>query len=230
MVNNAIDHSNGTEVTITIERNVLLTEMHIRDDGTGIFRKIRDAHKLEDERHAILELAKGKLTTDPANHTGEGIFFTSRMMDDFAILSGDSYFSHDQETDRDWTLSVSENRIGTSVFMRLRNDSRKSTQEVFDRFAEEDEDYGFTKTILPVRLATYGQDNLVSRSQAKRLLSRVERFKTVLLDFKDVEFAGQAFIDEIFRVFVRNNPNMSIVPINTSSQVQRMIERTAPQE
>ena len=54
----------------------------------GIFKKIQKALDLLDERHAILELAKGKLTTDPKHHTGEGIFFTSRMFDEFTILSG----------------------------------------------------------------------------------------------------------------------------------------------
>jgi len=38
-------------------------------------------------------LAKGKLTTDPKRHSGEGIFFSSRMFDEFDILSG-GVFSH----------------------------------------------------------------------------------------------------------------------------------------
>lgn len=223
MVNNAIDHSDGEQVTISVERNALLVEMRIHDDGIGIFRKIKDTRKLEDEHHAVLELAKGKLTTDPENHTGEGIFFTSRMLDDFAILSGDVYFSHDNEEDEDWILQASGSRFGTSVFMRLNNHSKRTTRKVFDHFATEDDNYGFTKTVVPVELATYGQDKLVSRSQAKRLLTRMNRFKTVVLDFKNIDFVGQPFIDEIFRVFVRNNPNTLILPLNASPQVERMI-------
>lgn len=46
--------------------------------------------------HAILELSKGKFTSDPARHSGEGIFFTSRMCDKFEILSKGLFFSgHD---------------------------------------------------------------------------------------------------------------------------------------
>jgi glycine amidinotransferase len=33
-----------------------------------------------------------------------------------------------------------------------------------------------------VRLVKYGDDNLVSRSQARRLLARIDRFKLVMLD------------------------------------------------
>ena len=40
---------------------------------------VLDIGETDDGLHVmVLELAKGKLTTDPASHTGEGIFFTSR--------------------------------------------------------------------------------------------------------------------------------------------------------
>jgi len=65
----------------------------------------------------------------------------------------------------------------------------------------QDNDFGFSKTHIPVFLAAYGEDNLISRSQAKRLLVRFERFKEIILDFENVESIGQAFADEIFRVF-----------------------------
>jgi len=58
-----------------------------------------------------------------------------------------------------------------------------------------------TRQSVPVKLAQYGNDKLVSRSQAKRLLARVELFKVVMLDFTNVPTIGQAFADEIFRVF-----------------------------
>ena len=38
-----------------------------------------------DKRQALFELSKGKFTTDPSRHSGEGVFFTSRMFDDFEI-------------------------------------------------------------------------------------------------------------------------------------------------
>ena len=84
--------------------------------------------------------------------------------------------------------------------MNLSNRAQRTSKEVFDEFSSGD-DYGFTKTVVPVRLAQYGNDRLISRSQAKRVLARVELFKTVLFDFAGVETIGQAFADEVFRVF-----------------------------
>jgi biotin operon repressor len=89
MFNNVIDHSGARRVLLSLVRTAATTTVDIYDDGVGIFKKIQAALGLADERHAVLELAKGKFTTDPANHSGEGIFFTSRMFDRFVIASGE---------------------------------------------------------------------------------------------------------------------------------------------
>ncbi|OQY47298.1 MAG: ArsR family transcriptional regulator [Candidatus Parabeggiatoa sp. nov. 2] len=229
MLNNAIDHSGGNKVIITFKQTAISTEITLLDNGEGIFRKIQQAHHLEDERHAILELSKGKLTTDPDNHTGEGIFFASRMFDDFMILSSGVYFSHNLHTNEEWIIEDNQAENGTMVFMKLLNNTTRTDKEIFDQFASEDEDYQFTKTIVPARLARYGDEQLVSRSQAKRLMARVDRFKVVLLDFSRVETIGQAFADEVFRVFARRNTDIKLVHINANEQVMRMIKRAFPQ-
>ena len=74
MFNNVIDHSLAKTVTVSITKSALAAQIIIDDDGVGIFKKIQAKLELSDERHAVLELAKGKFTTDPANHSGEGIF------------------------------------------------------------------------------------------------------------------------------------------------------------
>ena len=222
MLNNAIDHSGGKTVYIKVAKTAANTQIALMDDGIGIFRKIQSEMKLDDERHAILELAKGKLTTDPKGHTGQGIFFTSRLLDSFDILSGGVFFTHAFGQDEDWILERPESTDGTTVFMKLSNHSARTDKQVFDQFSSGD-DYGFTKTVVPVRLAQYGDDKLISRSQAKRLLARVDRFRSVLFDFRAVETIGQAFADEIFRVFAQGHPDIETIPINATPQVQQMI-------
>src|SRR3990167_9962887 len=64
MFNNAIDHSEGTKILVKIKKTAVNTSMMISDDGVGIFKKIQVKLNLLDERHAIFELSKGKLTTD----------------------------------------------------------------------------------------------------------------------------------------------------------------------
>jgi len=223
MFNNVIDHSEGTSVAINIKKTASSTEMFICDNGIGIFTKIKNAMDLLDERHAVIELTKGKLTTDPTRHSGEGIFFSSRMFDEFSILSGEVFLSHAYDKDEDWILQTSKYQEGTFITMKLRNNTARTIREIFNKFS--DDDYGFTKTVVPVRLAQYGNEQLVSRSQAKRLLMRIDRFRTVLFDFKDVESIGQAFADEVFRVFARQHPKMELLPTNANPAVAQMIRR-----
>jgi hypothetical protein len=70
-----------------------------------------------------------------------------------------------------------------------------------------------------------GAEQLISRSQAKRLLARLDRFAIVVFDFKGVEAIGPAFADEIFRVFERGHPNIRLVPTNAAPVVEQMVKR-----
>ena len=224
MINNVIDHSEGTKSLIHINQFARSLEFMVVDNGIGIFNKIQRDLDLSDPRHAILELAKGKLTTDSSRHTGEGIFFTSRMFDDFVILSEGLFFSLNEPSD-DWLSEQNEDVSGTTVSMGINPNSARRIQDVFDTYASDEHDYGFNKTHIPLSLATYGDENLISRSQARRLLTRLHQFQEVLLDFHGVESIGQAFADEVFRIYARNNPDIEIKVININNQIEKMITR-----
>lgn len=224
MVNNAVDHSDAGTVLVRMDRRDDRLWFEIADDGIGIFRKITRALDLPDERLALLELSKGKLTTDPRRHSGEGIFFTSRMFDSFRIASEGLVFDHDADFGEDW-LDDADEADGTRVEMQIATDSDRTAKGVIDLYSSGPEDYSFAKTVVPVRLAKVGDENLVSRSQAKRLLQRVDRFRCVVLDFADVATIGQAFADEIFRVFANEHPEVELVPIHAAVEVQQMIRR-----
>lgn len=224
MVNNAIDHSGSDKIEVWIRRTLLETACTVEDKGEGIFKKIQNALDLYDIREAILELAKGKLTTDPANHSGEGIFFSSKMFDRFVIDSDELCFVHLGNDKPDVLFGTDDGTKGTKVIMRLDNESTRTSKEIFDKFSAPEE-FSFAKTLVPVRLAQYEGETLVSRSQAKRLTRRFERFQTVMLDFEGVETIGQAFADEVFRVFANAHPDLKMVPIHMSVAVRAMVKR-----
>ena len=109
--------------------------------------------------------------------------------------------------------------------MDIALESPRQMNEVFNRYASEFDDHGFTKTHVPIKLGLYDDDQLLSRSAAKRLLARVNNFREVLLDFQGVNSIGQAFADEVFRVFVAEHPEVHLYPINSNSDIDRMIQR-----
>lgn len=224
MFNNATEHSLGTLIIAQLRRAFLRVTLDVLDDGIGAFRKIKEGLRLADEREAILELAKGKVTTDPRTHSGEGIFFTSRMFDTFGLLANELFFLHQTEGD-DWLIQTRPAPLpGTHVEMAIASTATRTTVEVFDAYTSGGQLPSFDKTRVPVKLLLVGEENLVSRSQAKRLLARFARFKEVMLDFDGVNSIGQAFADEVFRVFKNQNPGIKIVYIRANDSVKAAID------
>jgi hypothetical protein len=229
--NNAIDHSEGSKARVEIEWGENVLTISVIDDGVGIFEKIKNAFNLIDERESILQLAKGKLTTDPDNHSGEGIFFASRAFDEFFIVSNELSYSRYNSEDDFFVERKGYAVKGTSVMMDIKLDSKKSLLDIFKEYSVESEDGipGFNKTRIAVQLAQLDQERYVSRSQAKRLLVNLDKFEHIILDFKKVEVVGQAFVDEVFRVFKNKNPKIKIDYKNTNDDIEFMIKRGIPQ-
>ncbi len=226
MVNNAVDHSGGEDMSISFRKSFGFIEIVITDDGMGIFNKIAQALHLEHVQQALLELSKGKFTTDPEKHSGEGIFFTSRMFDEFSILSGNLLFSHIGEGQlSDWLVTLAVDELqGTEIRMKLYLPSRRIPEDVYDQYRVDEPGSGFTRTVIPLSLAEIGDEFLLSRSQARRVLARANRFKEVILNFSRVESIGQAFADEIFRVFANGHPDVNLITVACNAKVQRMID------
>ena len=226
ILNNVIDHSISDDAFITFRQNYCRILIHVMDSGVGIFEKIQKDFNLPDPRSALLELSKGKLTSDKARHTGEGIFFTSRMFDVFHIVSGKLLYERSRTYDDEWLIEtgdVADPRPGTAVRMEISTDAGWTTRQIFAQY--EGDHMRFRKTHVPITLGNYPGEQLVSRSQAKRVLARFEEFSEILLDFQGVEEIGQAFADEIFRVFRNQHPDIAIVAARAEPNVQKMIDR-----
>ena len=226
MLNNVIDHSESDTVTVSVKWEGEEIRLVVFDQGVGIFRKLQAELGLSDPRQAILELSKGKLTTSESTHTGEGIFFTSKMFDRFVIGSLGIAYVHGYQ--RRGVILESDNVEGTSVVMWINQNAKQTMNEIFDEFAASPDDFVFNKTLLALSLAKYDQEDLVSRSQAKRVLARIDKFNEVVLDFEDVEYIGPSFADEIFRVFASEHPEVLLVPMEMTPEVERAIKRARP--
>ncbi len=84
-------------------------------------------------------------------------------------------------------------------------------------------DEGFVQTMIPVKeVCQYGEP--IARSQARRILYRLEQFRKVEFDFDGVEFMGQGFADEVFRVLQNQYPDMELVPVNANDTVLGMVK------
>ena len=224
MLNNAIEHSHSRFIEVSMESDSQTIRCVVSDFGVGVFRNVMKQRHLGSELEAMQDLLKGKVTTDPKAHTGEGIFFTSKSGDRF-VLEGFGYRMVVDNVAPD-IFFQQEKRInrGTRVTFSISRNSPRHLNDLFKQYQSEPGSYAFDKTEVHVRLFTMGTV-YVSRSQARRILVGLEKFRKIILDFDRVPNVGQAFTDEIFRVFQNQYKNISIVPLNMNETVRFMIGR-----
>ncbi len=225
MLNNAIEHSQAKSIACRVVKNPVTTTVCIHDDGIGIFENIKRYYlETENIEYTHSECASvllvGKFTTAREYHSGEGIFFTSHLMDKFVIYSGGTYFSR---TDwKDLQVKNDSKDVGTYVEMSLSNESKKTVRDIFNRFSNADCD--FSKTSIPIS-HMYGGIDPVSRSEARRLGELISGFDEVTLDFANVSEIGQAFAHELFFVWKKRHPDMLLKVDNAGDDVAFMIKR-----
>lgn len=222
MLNNAISHSKASRVEFHLILEAGELRFRIQDRGIGVFESIRKKFVLKDPFEAVEHLLKGKQTTDPERHSGQGIFFTSKIADRFILSSQRVRLIVDAKKQDVFLEELRKSLRGTLVEFTLKQRSRKDLRGLFVEYS--DEDYEFHKTKVIVHLSAR-EGGWVSRSEAKRILFGLEKFKHIILDFRGVKGIGQGFADEIFRVFRKVNPSIQIEAVHMVPAVDFMVKR-----
>jgi len=230
MLNNAIEHSQSKNILVEVAVQNKLVSFMIEDFGIGVFRNIMQQRNLKSELEAIQDLLKGKTTTMPKSHSGEGIFFTSKVGDIFILDSYGYLLVINNELPDVFVEKTNKMKRGTRVTFKLSTSSSLHLNDIFKQYTNIDaeSDYGFDKTEVRIKLYTIAGIH-ISRSQARRVLSGLEKFKVILFDFDKVPVIGQAFADEIFRVFHHRYPNIRLETENMNEGVKFMVERAQNQ-
>jgi anti-sigma regulatory factor (Ser/Thr protein kinase) len=229
IVNNAIDHSLGSTVEMSLFHSDGAIAFEVKDDGIGIFESVMKKVGLKTPFEAIAELQKGKVTTMPEQHAGEGIFFTSKMADRMSIEShGIRWLIDNADTNDQSVGQVSPATNGTRVRFRIAVNSERMAESVYGAFTSGENPQAFTKTRTAIRLFREG-NRIVSRSEAKRLVVGLEKFSEVELDFSGIDGIGQGFADEVFRVWQRDHADTRLIVTHANRAVRFMIARARTQ-
>jgi len=221
MLNNAIDHADARQIELQLLHDGAAHRCVVADDGVGCFENIRAKEGLDRLGDAVAHLSKGKQTTAPDAHSGEGIFFSSKVVDLFTIESNGLLWRVDNQRD-DIGVGDSEVKRGTRVTYELAMVSSRRLEAVFE--AHSVEPFAFDRTRIHVKLFERG-DAFISRSEAKRLLTGLEPFKEIILDYRGVRLIGQGFADQIYRVYQAAAADTRLISINAIDPVAMMIQR-----
>jgi len=222
MLNNVIEHSKSQSVNIQLNIKDNIISFLLKDTGIGIFNSLKNKFHIMDDYQCLDFLLKVKKTTMPEAHSGEGIFFTSKIADEFHIESSKIKLIINNILN-DIFVEEIKKKSGTLIFFEIKCQSKKSLENLFKSYTSED--VKFDKTLVRIKLHT-NETNYISRSQARRLLFGLDEFQKIVLDFKGIKTIGQGFTDEIFRVYKNRFPKKKLIPINYSKAIEFMIERS----
>jgi anti-sigma regulatory factor (Ser/Thr protein kinase) len=224
LLNNAVDHSGGTQVTVSLRQTAMHLQLLVSDNGCGVFERIQQRFDIAEPALAMLELSKGKLTTAPERHSGHGLFFTSRLADVFDLHANAAAFQFRGGQHRGWFAGKPMARQGTSVYLAIALDTPRTLDDVLRAHSADGAGYAFDTTMVPLGLMTGRHTGLESRAQAKRVVSRLQRFRRAEVDFTGIVDVGHGFADELFRVFPREHPSLELVPVGMTPRVAAMVD------
>ena len=220
MVNNVIDHSGFAGLSVGISAQVDEISISIEDVGVGAFEKVRAAMSFESHLDALGHMSKGKLTTDPERHMGEGILFTSKAVDRFTLSANGIEWVVDNVVG-DVAVGVSDRAVGTAIGLVHDAKSTRTLASVFDEYCSE---FKFDRSQVVVKLFQHGE-TFISRSEARRVAVGLDQFRVVVVDFVGVQRVGQGFVDEFFRVWASDHEGTRLEPVNMNAAIEFMVRR-----
>ncbi|MDO4629073.1 MAG: DUF4325 domain-containing protein [Planctomycetia bacterium] len=225
-MNNAIEHSQASQVVASLQVTPIEMTCTISDNGIGIFQQIKNFFRAQLKLDISLEDAKAQLvsggfTSDRERHDGEGIYDSSLLADSFLIYSDSLIFARDYEKIEGISAHVGLVRKGTTVYFSVHRDTQKTLKNADHTNSDGD----FSRVTLPLRLMTLTGNALYARSQARRFTFNFIGKKEVIFDFEGIAELGQGFAHEIFYVFRKANPEVRLITRNTTEEMDKLINR-----
>ena len=223
VLKNAVKFSEGSSITIRFAQCSSIVSIWVTDNGTGIYEKIRRGHCYPDLRECAFQLSKGILSSSIDSSIGQSLYLISWCFDVFEICANGVCYHKDLNND-DWYIGSKESSSsGTSVRMSIDINSERSLKDVCRDYRLK-KNTGFADTHILVDLAVFDEENFLSRTQARRILHKLNKFSKITLDFTNAKVVGNAFVDEIFRVFHEKNPDIELEYINANPDIEFMIK------
>ena len=220
LLSNALDHAQATKLHYKLYVSPNDVHFVLSDNGIGIFENLNNSLILEDIQVAAIEIAKGRITTDPQNHGGDELMTVIHLFDKVTIDSSGiclTYYNKKNE----WTVTRSSQQKGTRIHLEIKSKSRRTCQEIFRQIFDRE-----NKLVrIPVNLVRSDGEQVNSRIQAQSLLHNIKDLTEIEFDFKNIELIGPAFADELVRKTKEKNQIANIKWTNSTKMVDLLMSR-----
>ena len=221
LMNNILEHSKAKQFYFKLFKTYNDFHIIIRDNGIGIFKKIQSNLDLEDCLIAAMELAKGRITTDSENHSGDELNAILHLFDIVKIEANRKSLIYNSTLNK-WMIENSVHKHGTSLYLKIDPASNRNCEMIFKKLF----DVPNNRLTIPISLIMVpGMELINSRTQAKSILRNIENFSQVTFDFNQVELIGPAFADELVRESKKKNNLAKLNWINSSKMIDVLMSR-----
>ena len=219
LLNNILDHSMATKLYYKLYLTYDDFHMILNDNGNGIFGHINYVLNLGGNQNAAIELAKGRITTDEENHSGDELNSVFHLFDKAKIESNGMFLNYVNKNSC-YAAGKSIQKKGTRIHLKINPESRRTCQETFKKLFDLQNKY----TLVPINILRISENEQInSRAQAKSILRKVDNIKTIKFDFNNVDLIGPAFADELIRTIRKSGKAIEIQWINSNEIIDVMM-------
>ena len=219
LLNNISDHSEATKLYLKLYLTYDDFHMVINDNGKGIFGHINSILNLNSIQSAVFELAKGRVTTDKENHSGDELNAVIHLFD-MALIESNGIFLKFINKTSSFTSGSSMQQKGTRIHLKINPDSKRTCGKTFKKLFDIQHRY----TSIPVSILRQNKNEQInSRNQAKSILSNLNNVRKIKFDFNNVDLIGPAFADELIRGLNKKEKAIEIQWINSNEMIDIMM-------
>lgn len=219
LLNNISDHSKATKLYFKLYLTYDDFHMVINDNGNGIFGHISSILNLNSIQSAALEIAKGQVTTDQENHSGDELNTVIHLFDVAVIESNGIFLKYINKTSN-YSTGPSLQQKGTRIHLKINPDSKRTCEKTFKKLFDIENRY----TNVPVCILRQNKNEQInSRNQAKTIISNLNNIKKVKFDFNNVDLIGPAFADELIRGLSKREKVVEVQWINSNEMIDIMM-------
>lgn len=217
LLNNLMEHSKFQffNIKILLCNNDL--QIHIFDNGIGIFDNIDQKLNLKNKKLSVFRLAEGAIK-DSSQCASEGdINLLLYLFDKIIISANEIELSHDNKNQL-WSSRNIDKNHGTKFELYLSMDTKIKISEVLK------EKSLYNKARVPVNIVSSINENLMSRKQAGYIVDNVPINNEIEFDFAGVNLISPAFADELVKE--TKNDILDINWINANEAVDSLMSYT----
>ena len=221
LVNNIVEHSQASNLYVKLFLTYSDLNIIISDNGSGLLENIRSKLDLEIVELAALELAKGQITTNLLQNSGEALNTIFHLFDKVEVDSsvyGIVYVSNKEQ----WDIKYSTQKQGTRVHLQINPNSKRTCNKIFQNLFNKKEQC----IRIPIILLKYGNKNsLLAKRQAKNIFWNINSINVIQFDFYNIDLIGPAFADELVRKSRSINRGVVIEWFNYNSTIDLLMKR-----